>query len=126
MKRYYLTDILGTGQADIDEHRPVPAEYRVNFAWSMPSDENGMPLNNWGLVEVSLASEAALAAMAADARLDPLPYVALGTLVGDIDSDALQLLRTALIRRGIDVAVVDSAANFAGILDNITWQSNHP
>ncbi len=36
MKRYYLTDILGTGEADVDEFRPVPAEYRTDFAWSMP------------------------------------------------------------------------------------------
>jgi len=126
MKRYYLTDILGTGEADIDEFRPVPAEYRANFSWSMPSDEDGMPLNDWGLVEVSLASDAALAAMAADPRLDPLPHVAVGTLIGEIDPDALQLLRAALIRRGINVDAVDSASTFAGILDNITWHSNHP
>ena len=125
MKRYYLTDILGTGQADIDEHRPVPAEYRVNFAWSMPSSADGLPLNSWGLVEVSLAGDAALAAMAADPRLDALPFVARETLLAEIDPAALNVLRDALVRRSIDVAV-DSAVSFGDIVDSITWRSNHP
>ena len=126
MKRYYLTDILGTGEADVDEFRPVPAEYGVNFAWSMPSSPDGLPLNDWGLVEVSLASAAALAAMAADPRLDALPYVARETLVVDIEPAAIDLLREALIRRGIDVDAVDNAVRFGDIVDNITWRSNHP
>lgn len=125
MKRYYLTDILGTGAADVDEFRPVPAEYGVNFAWSMPSNADGLPLNDWGLVEVSLASEAALAAMAADPRLDALPFVARETLVAEIDPVAVAAMRDALARRRIDVGF-SSAATFGDILDNITWRSNHP
>lgn len=125
MKRYYLTDILGTGEADIDEFRPVPAEYQTNFAWSMPSDANGMPLNNWGLVEVTMASDAALAGMAADPRLDALPFVARETLVAEIDAAAVDLMRDALARRGIGVDFV-SEATFGDILDNITWHLNNP
>jgi hypothetical protein len=125
MKRYYLTDILGTGQADVDEFRPVPAEYRADFSWSMPSDANGMPLNNWGLVEVTMASDAALVGMAADPRLDELPFVARETLVAEIDPAAVARMRDALIRRGIGVDFVN-ASTFGNILDNITWRSNHP
>lgn len=125
MKRYYLTDILGTGQADVDEFRPVPAEYRANFSWSMPSDANGMPLNNWGLVEVTAASDAVLAVMAADPRLDALPFVVRETLVAEIDHTAADAMRDALARRRIDVDFT-SAATFGEILDNITWRSNHP
>lgn len=125
MKRYYLTDILGTGEADVDEFRPVPAEYQVDFAWSMPSSADGLPLNAWGLVEVGLASDAAVAAMAADPRLDALPFVARETLVAEIDPVAVALMRDALARRRIDVDFT-SAATFGEILDNITWRSNHP
>lgn len=125
MKRHYLTDILGTGEADVDEFRPVPAEYGVNFAWSMPSNADGLPLNDWGLVEVSLASEEALAAMAADPRLDALPFVARETLVAEIDPVAFAAMRDALARRRIDVDF-SSAATFGDILDSITWRSNHP
>lgn len=125
MKRYYLTDILGTGEADVDEFRPVPAEYGVNFAWSMPSNADGLPLNDWGLVEVSLASEAALAAMAADPRMDALQFVARETLVAEIDPVAVAAMRDALARRRIDVGF-SIAATFGDILDNITWRSNHP
>lgn len=125
MKRYYLTDILGTGEADVDEFRPVPAEYRADFAWSMPSDANGMPLNNWGLVEVIAASDAALAGMAADPRLDALPFVVRETLVAEIDSSAVAAMRDALARRRIDVDFT-SAVTFGEILDNITWRSNCP
>lgn len=125
MKRYYLTDILGTGEADVDEFRPVPAEYRADFAWSMPSDANGMPLNNWGLVEVTMVSDDALARMAVDPRLDALPVVARETLVVEMDPTAVALMRDALARRAIDVDFVNDAS-FGDILDNITWRSNHP
>ncbi len=125
MKRYYLTDILGTGEADVDEFRPVPAEYRADFAWSMPSDANGMPLNNWGLVEVTMVSDDALARMAVDPRLDALPIVARETLVVEMDPTAVALMRDALARRAIDVDFVNDAS-FGDILDNITWRSNHP
>ena len=125
MKRYYLTDILGTGQADVDEFRPVPAEYRADFSWSMPSDASGMPLNNWGLVEVTMASDAALVGMAADPRLDALPFVARETLVAEIDPAAVARMREALTRRGIGVDFVNEST-LGNILDNITWRSNHP
>lgn len=123
-KRFYLADVLGTGEADVDEFRPAVADYPVDYSWSLPCDATGRPLNSWGLVEVTRADGADVVVMANDLRLEALPVADRDTLVLQIDSAALDSLRAALARRGIGSALIDEASNFGDMLDAIARRAN--
>jgi hypothetical protein len=123
MKHYYLADLIGTGEADVDDFRASVANHPVGWGWSCPSDSNGMPLNKWGLVEVFTASPEALEAMAQDPSIDPLPFLAHDAPLTGVDTTSL---RAALVRRDIGEDVLDSAETFGALLDNIAARAESP
>lgn len=123
MKRYYLADLIGDGTPDTNEWRPSVANYQVGWGWQCPVDANGVPLNDWGLVEVFYETPAAITAMALDPTLDSLPHVA-----RDVPLSTLSTLpiRAALTRRNIGMDVLLNAATFGDLLDNITARAASP
>jgi len=123
MKRYYLADRIGDGTPDTNEWRPSVANYPVGWGWQCPVDANGVPLNDWGLVEVFSETPAAIATMEQDPSLDPLPYVARDVLLSTLDTAPVH---AALIRRGIGLDVVLGADTFGDLLDNITARAASP
>lgn len=123
MKRYYLADLIGDGTPDTNEWRPSVANYPVGWGWSCPSDADGVPLNNWGLVEVFYETTEAVAAMANDPTLDPLPHVAHNVSLSGVDTVAI---RAALVRRGIGEDVLDEAETFGELLGNIAARAASP
>lgn len=123
MKRYYLADLIGDGTPDENEWRPSIANYRVGWGWQCPSDSNGVPLNNWGLVEVFKETPEAISAMDLDSTIDPLPYITNDTLLSGID---MSEVREALVRRSIGTDVLDSSVTFADLLSNIANRAANP
>lgn len=123
MKRHYLADVIGDGTPDTNEWRPSVANYPVGWGWQCPVDANNTPLNAWGLVEVFHETPEAIAAMALDPTLDPLPHVARDVLLSGVDT---AVVRAALIRRGIGEDVLDEADTFGDLLDNITARAASP
>lgn len=123
MKRYYLADLIGDGTPDTNEWRPSVANYPVGWGWQCPVDANGVPLNDWGLVEVFYETPEAIAAMAQDPTLDPLPYVVRDVLLSTLNTASVH---DALIRRGIGLDVVLRAGTFGDLLDNITARAASP
>ena len=116
MKRYCLADLIGDGTSDTNEWRPSVANYRIGWGWSCPMDANGVPLNNWGLVEVFNESPEAVAAMEEDSSIDPLPHVTHDTPLASIDTTRVIV---ALARRNIGRDVLDRAPTFGELLANI-------
>ncbi|WP_273036012.1 hypothetical protein [Massilia timonae] len=116
MRRYYLADLIGDGTPDTNEWRPSVANYRVGWGWSCPMGVNGVPLNNWGLVEVFNESPEAIAAMEKDLSIDPLPHVPHDTPLASIDTTRVIV---ALTRRNIGRDVLDRARTFGELLANI-------
>lgn len=123
MKRYYLADLIGDGTPDTNEWRPSVANYRVGWGWSCPSDANGVPLNNWGLVEVFYETPEAIAAMEQDPTIDPLPYVPPDTPLASISTTRAIV---ALTRRNIGRDVLDEAGTFGELLANIAARAASP
>lgn len=119
---YYLSDIIGTGEADIDEYRPAVADYPVNWSCSMPAHpDTGAPLNDWGLVEVTKGD---VSLLELDPRIDTLPKVSLSTLVADIAPGDVAAMRSALDSRGIGSGIVDTAAIYGDIIAGISLRAN--
>lgn len=123
MIRYYLADVIGDGAED-NPWRPSVVQHWNSWGWSLPSDENGAPLNSWGLVEVfNDPSPAVVDAMALDSSLDALPYAAPNVMLSGLDTSAL---RAALIRRGIGQDVLDNADTLGELVSNIEARAASP
>lgn len=120
MARYYIADILGTGEADVDEFRLAVAEF-PGTGWGWDHQAPLYPVaGGWGLAKVNVSTPASYAAMDEDPRLDPLPdLLPQDSLVG-INTDRV---RAALFRRGINISALDDATTFGELLANIRSQA---
>lgn len=109
-KRYYVADIIGTGEADVDEFRPAVADYMSGWGWvTAPGD----PMPEWALVKLTAEPPAE---MAFDVRIDALPTCPTSTPVHEIDTLELAALRMTLDKRGISQDVLDQCATYGDVL----------
>lgn len=120
--RYYLTDIVGTGEADVDEYRAALMDYGVSVQAGFPCDtETGAPLRDWTLAIVKADDHAP---MIADARADVLPDYPLDGKVSGISSVAKAAMLAAMERRGIDTSEVDGTDAYREVIRAIGNAAN--
>lgn len=121
-KRYYLADIIGTGEADVDDYRPAVADYPVNWVGSFPVNlQTGTPLKSWTMVMVETANHAQLLS---DPRIDPLPDWPLDGKVSGINTVTKNAMLTAMAQRGISTAAVAGTDGYREIIRMIGTEAN--
>lgn len=121
----YLCEVYRLVTDDGPEYRPAVADYPVSWQASIPGDpQTGVPLNDWCRVEVTGATVGQLAAISQDARIDALPDYPLTTPMAQIAAGAVQSLRAALARHGIDSAVVDASETYGAVIEAIDLCAN--
>lgn len=121
MIRYFLTDIIGTGDPDGDDYRSPIMDYPVHVECEWPWDEvRNTPLNRWVLAEVKSGD---VSTFANDTRVMPLPAVTLDATYGAMDLSQKAALSAALGRWGIAVAP-DAPDTFGEILAMIRIRAN--
>lgn len=99
-KRYYLCDIIGTGD-ETDPYRPAVADEGVSWVGDIPVDANtGQPLSTWALVLVATNNHAKLRNKP---RIDALPDFPLDGRMNAINTAASAALTAALQKRGISI-----------------------
>jgi hypothetical protein len=119
MNRYYIADIIGTGEPDIDEFRLAVAEFPgTGWGWDHPAPMYPVA-GGWGLAKVMISNPEGYAAMEDDPRIDPLPPLAITDSLDGVDTSRV---RAALARRGIDESTLDEASTFGDLLANIRAQ----
>jgi hypothetical protein len=120
-KRYYLSDIIGTGD-EFDPYRPAVADMGVNWVGSIPTHpeghpEHGRPVHTWALVLVAAKDHAAVRA---HAGVDPLPDFPLDGKVQAINAATKGLMKAALTRRGLNADnLVDAKDGFREVVRGI-------
>jgi hypothetical protein len=119
MNRYVLADILGTGEADVDEFRPAVADYPVGWKWS-GSAPNVPKQGGTVLVEVTSGD---VSPMIGDDRIDMLPTCPLSTPATQIDAGEMAVMRAALDRRNMGIAI-NMAGTYGDIIAVITLRAN--
>lgn len=119
MDRYYIADILGTGEPDTDEFRLAVAEF-PGTGWGWDHEVPLYPIaGGWGLARVMVSTPAGYEAMEADPRIDPLPVL----LPGDsLEGVATARVLAAMVRRGINTSALHNATTFGQLLANIRAQ----
>lgn len=119
-KRYYLCDIIGTGD-EFDPYRPAVADAGVNWAWVAPDSVNGHPTGTWGMAIVATDKHAALRS---NPQIDALPEFPLDGKMNAINTAASSALSAALSKRGIDVSW-GGTAGYREVLQSI-GRTNNP
>lgn len=118
-KRFYLSDVIGTGEPDVDEFRPAVAAYPVG--WAAASNMADDPrILGWVLVEVNIGN---VTPLASDPRIDVLPDVPLSTLLSAVNVGEVAAMRAALSRRGIGIPDV---ATFGEVITYIKLRAEIP
>lgn len=132
-KRYYLADIIGTGEADVDEFRTAVADHTRNpanplkYEGGFPVGETGLPVHSWTLVIVEAPDHTPLLN---DPRIDALPDFPLDGKVSSINTVAKNAMLAAMIRRGIDTSSVAGTDGYRevirliGVAANATFDEN--
>lgn len=126
MKRYYLCDVIGDGDPDVDPtpttgpFRPAVADHGVSWAGMIPSDPvTGHPLHSWSLVVVEAKDHSALRQ---DARIDPLPDFPMDGKVSAINASTRGQALAALTRRAIATGVFSNADGYREVIRGIGRQ----
>lgn len=120
-KRYYLCDIIGTGD-EFDPYRPAVADLGVNWVGSIPTHpeghtQHGHPVHSWALVLVAAKDHAAVRA---HAGVDALPDFPLDGKVSAINAATKGLMKAALTSRGLNAdAIVDEKDGFREVIRGI-------
>lgn len=116
MKRYYLSNIVGTGD-DMDPYRPKVADHGVSWVGVIPSDPvTGKPVSTWALVLVEAINHAALLA---DGAIDALPVFPLDGKVSAIQTATKNAMVSDLQARGIDTAFIGNADGYRDVIRGI-------
>lgn len=118
MKRYYISDIIGTGGFD-DSIRPAVADLNVNWVGAIESGPDGLPIHPDCLVMVDTVNHAALKS---DPRIDSLPDFPLDGKVSSINATTKSEMDAALTRRGFDMSGLNSSDGYRQVLDKIGKQ----
>ena len=120
-KRYYLSNIVGTGD-ESDPYRPAVADLGVNWVGSIPTHpeghpDYGKPVHTWALVMVAAKDHAAVRT---HPGVDSLPDFPLDGKVSAINQATKGLMKAALVRRGLDAdALVDAKDGFRDVIRGI-------
>ena len=118
-KRYYLSDIIGTGD-DMDPYRPAIADHGVAWVGAIEADPlTGAPLYANTLVLVETDNHAKLRA---DDRIAALPDFVLDGKMTAINTAARNGMLTALTRRGFSTALINNADGYRDALQQIGRQ----
>ena len=118
-KRYYLADIIGTGD-ETDPYRPAVADHGVAWVGVIESDPlTGAPLYANTVVMVETENHAKLRA---DSRIDPLPDFALDGKITAINTAARNGMLKALTRRGFVTSAINNADGYREALQQIGRQ----
>lgn len=113
MIRYFITDIIGTGDPDGDDFRSPISDYPVTMQCEVPWDDaNNRPVSTWTVVEVKAGD---ISLFEGDSRIDPLPIAELSTPTWQLNASQVDSMRAVLARRGIGVAL-DAEPNFGSII----------
>lgn len=120
-KRYYLCDIKSRsfdGDPNIVEYYAAIDDYKetgFSYATEIQTDVNGVPVNTWALAIVATKNHARLNGKA---DIDQLPDFPLDGKVSSINTVARGVMKNALTRRGIAVAV-DNTDGYRDLLQSI-------
>ena len=118
-KRYYLSDIIGTGD-EFDPYRPAIADHGVAWVGTIESDpQTGAPLYANTLVLVETDNHAKLRA---DNRIDALPDFVLDGKMTAINTAARNGMLKALTRRGFVTSAINNADGYRDALQQIGRQ----
>lgn len=118
-KRYYLCDIIGTGD-DMDPYRPAIADHGVAWVGAVESNpQTGRPLHANTIVLVETDNHARLRA---DPRIDPLPDFALDGKMTAINTAARNAMQAVLTRRGFVTSTLNNADGYRDALQAIGRQ----
>ncbi len=120
-KRYYLTQIIGTG-TDAIPYRAAVGDAGMSHAVMIPSLPNGSPRATWGLAVVAGADHAGALARP---DTDALPPIALDTSLSTLSPQERKRVGDALVRWGVSVPA-DWAAGTLGALILAIGQSIEP
>lgn len=120
-KRYYICDIKSRpfdGDPNIIEYYSAIDEYKeAGFAYAteIPTDENGVPVNQWSIVIAATRNHARLHGKPG---IDQLPDFPLDGKVSSINTVTRGIMKNALSRRGIPVSV-DGTDGYRDLLQSI-------
>jgi len=115
-KRYYLCDIIGDG-SEYDSFRPAVADLGVSWVGSIPTGEDGKPLNTWALVMVATQDHAAVRGTPG---VDSLPDFPMDGRVSAINGTTKGLMKAAMTRRGLNAnALVDGTDGYRDVIRGI-------
>lgn len=111
MKRWYISQIVGTG-TDTDPYRAKVGGSALIKGHSaiIPTGANGVPLYNWALVLVEAADHSLLMS---DSGNEILPNKQLGAV---FNSSERALIKAALSRWGLPAALIDNAVTYRGFI----------
>jgi len=116
MDRYFIADIIGTGEPDVDEWRLAVADFPgTGWGWAHMVAEIPTP-GNWAVARVMIATPEGLEAMSNDIRLDVLPFLERSAMLSQQDRDVVS---AALVRRNIPLYALDQADTFGDLLENL-------
>lgn len=118
-KRYYICDIIGTGD-EMDPIRVAAADHGVAYIAAIERDPlTGMPLHADTLVLVETENHATLRA---DPRINALPDFALDGKMTAINAQARNGMLTALQKRGFTTGEINNADGYRDALQQIGRQ----
>ena len=117
-KRYYLSDIIGTGDID-DPYRPAVADLGVQWVGTIESGPDGRPLYTDCVTLVDTVNHGALRS---DPRIDPLPDFPLDGKLSSINASTKSSMDAALSRRGFNLTGINSSDGYRDVLQKIGQQ----
>lgn len=118
MKRYYISKIVGDGTWG-NAFRPKVADYGVDWAADIISDETGRPLHAEALVIVATNNPAQLRN---DPDIDPMPDFPMDGKVSAIQQKVKTDMFAKLTARGFNVSGLDNADGYRDVLQAIGQQ----
>lgn len=116
MRRYYLSQIIGTGTED-DPYRPKIADLRVNHVAVIPSDPvTGKPKFAWALVIVNTANHTALLS---DGQIEALPDLSLDAKLNSLSAAVRNALISRLTAKGISTTGVNVNTTYRDVVRRV-------
>lgn len=121
MKRYYVCDIIGTGDPE-DAFRPAVADLGLSYVAEIKSDPvTGVPVLPWALVRVATNNHAPLINTPG---VDALPDYPLDGKVSSIHTATKNAMLARLQSRGIDTSFVGAADGFRDVVRGLGLMLN--
>ena len=114
-KRFYLCDIIGTGD-EFDPYRVSVADYHVNYVALIPSNPStGAPLFSWALTRVSAGNHSTLVHIC-----DPMPDFPMDGKVAGINQATKATMKDRIkARMGGSAAWIDNTDGYREVIRTI-------